>query len=389
MRVLHVYPYYPPAYEYGGPVRIVERIAENLAESGHEVEVFTTDTGGPHERVTSGTSIDESGVMVHRFPNVSNWLCHRVHLPLPIGVLSAAIKRVPEFDVVHIHGFPHVLAVAVARAAEFHRVPTVLTPHGSLNRDLDHTVPKRLAHAAFRRGILPSVDHITVLNEDERERVLRLGIDKDVSVIPNGIDPDSILRDEASCRAFRERFDFVDSFLILFVGRLHEDKGLDVLVDVATMFEGRPTQVDVQFAVVGPDDGYESAMREMIDTRSLDSVNLLGYMDEERKSAFSAADIFLLPSRSEGQPVTVLEACSAKTPVVISEECSLPGVETEGVGRLTPLDSEKIYRHICEFIEDQQLRERSGRNARQFVYDNFSWQFIIEQYVSVYRGLVE
>ena len=389
MRILHVYPYYPPAYEYGGPVRIVEKIAENLADSGHEVEVLTTDTTGPDGRIASKISITESGVMVHRFPNVSNWLSHQIHLPLPIGALSAAVKRVPRFDVVHVHGFPHVLAVAVVRAAEFYGVPTVLTPHGSLNRDLNHTAPKRLARAAFRQGILPSVDHFTVLNKDERERVLKLGIDRNVSVITNGIDPDSILRDEASCRAFRERYDFVDSFLILFVGRLHEDKGLDVLIDVATMFKDHPTQVNVQFAVVGPDDGYESALQEMIDRRSLDSVTLLGYMDEERKSAFSAADIFLLPSRSEGQPVTVLEACSAKTPVVISEECSLPGVESEGAGRVVSLDPEEIYDCICEYIEDQQLQEESGCNARRFVFRHFSWQSTIEQYVAVYRELIE
>ncbi len=388
MNILKVYPYYPPAYEYGGALRVVHSTASALVDRGHEVSVYTTDTKGSEGRIDADDPTTVDGVTVRYFPNVSNALTRRGHVPTPIGLRSALAQRVSEFDVVHIHGFPHILAWLAARAARKQDVPYVLTPHGTINRPGDsRTRLKRLFTLLFGRSILDGAARIIALTEDERSRLEAAGISSEKLVrVPNAIDP-SDLSTPIDDAEFRRRRGFSDAWIIAFVGRLHPVKGLDLLVDVAASFQdvkiqGRP----VEFCIVGPDDGAGESTREAIAERNLSNVSVLGYVSEDEKNAaLSAADVYVLPSRGEGQPMSVLEACAVGTPVVISEHCSLPSVREAGAGQIVQADTESVYDALRDMLCDNSVRQQMSTNAEELVATEFSWSGVAAQLEELYR----
>ncbi|HQA69803.1 MAG TPA: glycosyltransferase, partial [Aggregatilineales bacterium] len=101
MHILHITPYYAPAWAYGGSVRVAYELATRTAAQGHTVTVLTTDALDATRRAAPGMhTID--GVTVHRLPNLSNALAWR-RVFLPRGFRRAAAQFVPAADVVHVH----------------------------------------------------------------------------------------------------------------------------------------------------------------------------------------------------------------------------------------------------------------------------------------------
>lgn len=387
MKVLQVYPYYPPAWEFGGALRVVHQLSTRLVDRGYDVTVFTTDTYGDRGRVGETDRVDVPGLEVRYFPNVSNWLAHRFHLPIPRGLRRALDETIHDYDLVHVHGVPHLLAVGVTRAARRHDVPYIVTPHGTINQpnEDDPPLPRRLFNHAFAEDILSSATTVTALTDDEVSRLEATDIElQNVVKIPNGIDVEEIQSGDGD--DFSAKHDLEGTRLVGFVGRLHEKKGIDIVTDCAAHFRD---DSDVAFVLIGPDDGYANELRRLIRERGLDNVTLLGYVSEfEKQSALDAMDVFLHPSYSEGQPMAVLEACATGTPVVISDRCALPEVADAEGGMVTPPEVGPTIAALRKLLEDDDLREEMGTNAAQLATEAFTWESVVDAYETLYRDIV-
>jgi glycosyltransferase involved in cell wall biosynthesis len=150
------------------------------------------------------------------------------------------------------------------------------------------------------------------------------------------------------------------------------------------VFEGRAAE----FVVIGPDDGMRENLETYVSENSLDNVSILGYLTEQEKNAaLAAGDVFVLPSYSEGQPISVLEACAAGTPVVISQECSIPQVTTSNAGRVISTTTDELEKALRELLCDPAERQQCSRNARQMAIEEFSWEYVLDEIVSLYQSL--
>ena len=133
MNLLHVIPYYAPAWTYGGSVRAAADLTRALAQAGHSVTVLTTDTLSPTARIPAlYERID--GVDVVRVRNRSNWLRGRLNLSTPLGIAATAARLIRErdIDVVHAHELRTVENLRVAPVANRLGVPLLVSPHGTL-----------------------------------------------------------------------------------------------------------------------------------------------------------------------------------------------------------------------------------------------------------------
>src|SRR5581483_11936668 len=130
MNILHVTPYYAPAWSYGGVVSAVTGLATAQAARGHLVRVLTTDALDSAARnPTSREVIDQ--VEVIRCPNLSNWLHARFNLSVPVGFRVAFWQLAAEADIVHCHE----LRIAENLLID-HRKPIVMSRHGTLPRSV-------------------------------------------------------------------------------------------------------------------------------------------------------------------------------------------------------------------------------------------------------------
>ena len=134
MHILHVTPYYKPAYAFGGVVRSVEGMATALAARGHQVTVLTTDAldqkrrhSGAHDEIIDGLRVlrqTEPFALAARQSQLVHSAQHAT---------QSAMSILPSVDVVHLHEFRTVENLLVTPVAQSLNVPIVLSPHGTLN----------------------------------------------------------------------------------------------------------------------------------------------------------------------------------------------------------------------------------------------------------------
>jgi glycosyltransferase involved in cell wall biosynthesis len=385
MHILHITPYYAPAYAFGGVVRSAEGMTRALARRGHRVTVLTTDALNQTERYTGPADEMREGVRVLRARNLSPWLRGRLNLSTPRGLLHLAKMVLPDADVVHCHEFRTVENLLITPLAAASGKPLVLSPHGTLARQTGRSLFKTLWDSLLSPRMASHFDQVIGLTDAEIQDAKVLWPSFSArrpafSVIPNGVDLADYehLPDPA---AFRERYRLGSGPVCLFMARLHPRKGIDVL---ARAFR----QVDMPEArllIVGPDEGMRTTLEPLLDDRMI----LTGYLGgADRLAAFAAADLLALPAIGEGMPMVVLEAMAAGLPVIVSPECYLPQVATAGAGLEVPPDVPPLADALRRLLGDAALRRSMGTAARQLVRDQFTWDGIAAQLEAVYQSLI-
>jgi glycosyltransferase involved in cell wall biosynthesis len=212
-------------------------------------------------------------------------------------------------------------------------LPVVIKVHGSDILQLSH-------HPEKSRGTIEALrqaDGIVAVSRDLSEQVAALGADPDrVRVVYDGIDPELFHpgpRDAARARLAREIA--VQGPVVLFIGNLLPVKGLEVLIDAFGRLAGQGIDFTGLLIGQGP---LRSRLEDQVARLGLrDRVRLLGTRPHDRlPDWYRAADLFVLPSRSEGVPVVLLEAIACRTPFVASRVGGIPEIAHLGASRLVP-----------------------------------------------------
>ncbi len=388
MKILHLTPYYAPAYAYGGVVRAAQGMAGALAQRPHAVTVLTTDTLNQQgHRLPAGQS-DHNGIRVWRVPNVLPALRGRLNFSTPRGLRKVANALLDECDMLHIHEFRTVENVIVTRAAAERGVPVVCSPHGTLALHTGRSRLKRAWDRWFSPYVAARTDAVIALTDAEcsdasalwqtfwpRQRPLL------TAVVPNGVDPQAFAH-LPSAAVFRQRWQLGDARVVLFMGRLHPRKGA-LLLAHAFLDAHLP---DARLVIAGPDEGDTPALRALNDPR----IVLTGYLEgEERLAALAAADLFVLPALGEGMSMAVLEAMAAGVPVIISPECHLPQVMTYGAGLVVLPQKAGLIAALRETLADEAMRQAMGRQGRALVQEHFTWASAAAALERVYQQVLE
>ncbi len=381
MNVLHVTPSMSPSW--GGPVAVVSQLTHTLSAEGLNCEIATT----RGRRV--GTDISPiEGTPINSFDT---------ELPSRIWTsYSSALGRfinesVSRFDIVHVHEIWHYAGYAAFRAAKKNDIPFVLTPHGELGEwHLSHkAMKKRMYMRLILDRMLRNADALHAITPAEKSRIAELGYDTPVTVAPNGIHPGQFDK-LPSPSILLDRFPALrGKQVVLFLGRLNPTKGLDVLAHSFSRVARKFPHSALLLA--GPD---EEGGRQFTETilRSegvLDRTIFTGMLTgKDKLAALSSADIFVLPSYSEGFSIAVLEAMAARLPVVISEGCNFPEVAEHGAGFVVEANEKPVAEEISALLSDPGLRVRTGERGRKLVTERYTWHATASKIADLYRTLV-
>ena len=237
--------------------------------------------------------------------------------------------------------------------------------------------------------IMKSSDTIHALTEAEMTRIAELGYGTPVVVAPNGVNPD-LLDCAPDISEFMARYPkLAGTLVILFLGRLHKIKGLDVLARSYARISHK--RKDCTLLVAGPDeDGSRKQMESLLLTEdALDRTVFTGMLTgRDKLAALKCADLFVLSSYSEGFSIAVLEALAAGLPVVISKQCNFPEVSEHAAGFVVDPDEAAVTQAISTLLSDGALRVAMGHNGQRLVRRKYSWAGIAGSMAELYRGLI-
>ena len=267
-----------------------------------------------------------------------------------------------------------------------------MTIHGALEE-------WTLGHKAFRKKIYMKIVQDRILNsaaaihaitDSEAARISQLGYNVPTFTVPNGVPVELPARFRSvDASDFLKRYpQLKGKKVILYMGRMHPIKGTDILArsfaEIGSRFE------DAVILFAGPD---EDGTRRRIEN----TLNKLGVADraaftgmlagEDWYAAFRCADIFILPSYSEGFSVAVLEAMAAGLPVVISDQCNFPEVRQNCAGRVVPLDDTSLTNAVMSLLSDKALSDRMGKNGLRLIEERYNWTAIARSVANAYDSI--
>jgi glycosyltransferase involved in cell wall biosynthesis len=165
------------------------------------------------------------------------------------------------------------------------------------------------------------------------------------------------------------------------VGRLHEQKGIDLLLAAfERVIQNHPT---VRLVIAGPDYGRAGEIQSHAAIQ--DRVLLIGpIFGPQKLAALRDAVCFCLPSRHEGFSLAVLESLACGTPVVISPECHFPQVAESGAGLIAALDPTAIAVAIDRMLNDREFRAHASIAARSLIDTGYTWKKVAERVIAAY-----
>jgi glycosyltransferase involved in cell wall biosynthesis len=289
-------------------------------------------------------------------------------------------------DGVHIHGLWEHSTAAAARVARALRKPYIVSSHGMLEPWAlkNKSLKKKIYSALVERGNLQGAACLHALTYAEARDYREFGLTAPIAVIPNGVHiPDSI-----SPELFLTHFPAMrGKRLILFMGRIHFKKGLDILVKSwARLAKQWPK---AHLILAGPDFENTRASIEtlVVEVGIQDRVLFTGMLRNELKwSALAAAQCFVLPSYSEGLSVSVLEAMGVGLPVIVTEQCNLPEVEEFHTGWLIKSEIDPLTSSLSSFLNNSyEANTEIGARGRQLVSERYNWNSVTEQMTHLYH----
>ena len=276
-------------------------------------------------------------------------------------------------DIAHAHNQTSLHYAVLAKRVG--RAKVVMTNHGQ-----GMGSPRTPSAMEWR-----DTDRIIAVSQAVADRLAEPDAARKVSVILNGVQTRAPQRSRQETRA---ALDLGDGLVGLIVARIDGFKGHDALIKALALLKKRG--VDVTVLVAG--DGAERENMEKL-ARDLSlgdpHIRFLGFRSDV-PDLHAASDFFLLPSLTEGLPLSVLEAMSAGKPVVATRVGGIPELVEDGKhGLLVPVDDpDTLARAIEKLAKDSQLRERFGQAGLDRVTTEFSFEEMTAKYERLYEGLL-
>ena len=399
LRVLILSWEYPP-YVVGGLGAHVGALAPALARAGVEVQVVTPrwKGGDPEENIAAKSSRGaSSGSSVYRVDppvaGLTNFFAdvHQTNLNLEEQG-HVLYEQIGRFDIIHAHDW--LVAWAAASLKRLHKTPLLATIHatergrgrGFLGGETSHSINGTewwLTYEAWR------VITASQFMADEVKAYFNVPPDK-IDIVPNGVDtaPFDAL-EGVDLSAFRERWARSDERIVFYVGRMVQEKGIQLIVEAAPRVLAQIPQT--RFILAGTGSMVEPIKRRAVELGISDRVVAAGFIsDADRDRLFKVADAAVFPSLYEPFGIVALEAMAARCPVIVSAVGGLGEVVSHDVNGITiyPDNPESLAWGILRSLQDSPAARARTARAFRMVKEEYSWDRIAERTIDVYDRIV-
>lgn len=283
-------------------------------------------------------------------------------------------------DVVHTQCIWMYLSRESLQYKKRHNTGLVISPRGMIDQWglKKSSFKKKLVAQWFENEHLSQANALHALCEPEAKSMRAYGLKNKIFIVPNAVR----LPDEDKNRSILEQHeDYLNKNKnfkkLLFLGRIHEKKGLENLIDAFKKADKENKTRDWQLHIAGwGDEMYVESLKKRVSEANLNRKILFigSKLKDEKALEFLTADAFILPSFSEGLPMAVLEAWSYRLPVLITPECNISeGFKADAAIKITP-ESNSIYEGLCQLTEAEPADLKNiGNNGYSLVVEKFTW----------------
>lgn len=380
MHILNICGY---TWAIGGPARIIYDHAVEQVKLGHQVTILTPVWPDDHL------------------------------YPAPDGVTVVSVKRhwfakyFPEFtlegwkwlqenhrkfDFIHVHGPFHFAGMMPYLLRT--QTPWGITIHGLLDKwALKHGFwKKKIVSELIQKRIVRKAHVIQVNNDDEVADLKGyLGYLPDSMVkIPNGMRL-SDFEPMPTKGAFKSAFSIpADQRIVLFMGRLNIKKGLDILLPAFQRFV--QDRNNLTLVLAGPDDGFQKECERFVENNGLsDKIRMVGMLrGDDKLKALADAEVFVLPSYSEGFSIAVLEAMTAGVPSLVSDRVGFgEQIRADKAAYLCELNPESVQRGLEAIIDSPSYAEQIAQNANSMVRRLYTIEVVAGQLLSAFQKAID
>jgi glycosyltransferase involved in cell wall biosynthesis len=348
---------------HGGSAVVPFQLAQSQARLGHEVTIYTTDYQAHNQKAPEDVRL----VKYHCLINLLGGL------RIAPGMFFAEYK----FDIIHLHNYRTIVNLMAVFPIN-HHVPFIIQAHGNA-APINKSKIKWLMNPVWRNMLMSRASKAIADAGTEIQHYLIEGAPpKKIIEIPVGID-----LCEYEGLPVRQKH---DAKTILFLGRLHENKGLDLLIKAFRLL--MVDKVDARLVIAGPDYGHEAYCRKLVKDLGIeDRVDWLGLVHgRDKVNLYTQADVYVMPSRVETWGLTFMEALATGTPVIMTENCgsasSLPGI----CGNAVPFNERDLYVSIAGMLRDNFADYY--RDMRIAWVTQFGWDSIAKRTIDLYEEVL-
>jgi len=360
----------------GGSAERSMRIGKCLIDHGHEVDLLTL------ARDYDPEFAKKNGInKVYLLPSIK----YKYLIPLKgAGYIKHIVK---DYDVVHISKNWSLLGFFAAYCLKKYNIPYIFSPMGFITV---HNNKSRLVKFFYLKYLtsftIKNCSYCITVSNQEYQDCLEIMLDKTkVKLIPNGF----VAADFTECphNVFREKYKLSSKKMLMFLGRMDPIKGVDLLLEAYDNLGQHAA--DWQLVIIGPENKYR---RELI-SKAVKAINkdLITFIDplyaDEKRCAYYACDLFVIPSLYDAMTIVVLEAAACGKPILITETSDFPGLALNGASIQVPPTVEGIETGLKYAFDNPQLLKSMGSNARDYVYANFDWNVLGKQYDEIFNSV--
>ncbi len=408
MKILCVFSTYWPAFQFGGPIFSVHCLNKTLVRKGIDVTVYTTNAGLVG-KVPLNQEVNLDGVKVHYFGFTKLFeFMGTIGWQFSKGIAKALKDNLKDFDLIYIVNIWSYPAAIAARYSRLYRKPYILVPSGML---YPNTLSKKIwkkwpyYHFIVKRDLkYASAIHYTAEYEAERTHLF-LGLENRAIVVPNGIELSEFCDSPSRDKLIAHYPYLEDKEIILFLGRMHWIKGLDILIKAyAKILKERE---DIHLLMVGNDEGgYTKKVKKWLKRLRINYMDYglgdRGYAEKakvtftgmltgtDKIAAYSGSDIFVLPSYSENFGMSAVEAMACGLPVIISNKVGIyKEIERHKAGIIIDTNSKSLYQGIKLLLEDPELRKEIAMNGRRLAKEYYNIDKVADKMTEAYREILD
>ena len=387
MKILMLTWEYPPRV-VGGIARVVNDLSKRLIKDGHEVTVITYKEGDvPYFEIDKGVKVYRVDNFMINANNFIDWV-----MQLNFNMIAKAgeiIAKEGKFDVIHAHDW--LVAYSAKTLKEAYNIPIVSTIHATeagRNSGIREAEQKYINDTEW---MLTYESTEVIVNSNymkcELQRLFGLPFEK-INVVPNGVNITNYASLERDYE-FRRRYAMDNEKIILFMGRLVYEKGVQYLI--GAMPKILEHYHDAKLIITGRGGMIDELRQEVQNLGLGNKVYFTGYLNgKDVGKMYKAADVAVFPSTYEPFGIVALEAMQAEVPVVVSDIGGLNEiVEHRQTGMKSYCgNSNSIADSVLELLFDHQLATNVVKKAKAKVRNEYNWNKIAQDTHFTYQKAI-
>lgn len=373
----------------GGVAQVVQSIFSHQLKKGFSSFLWFIGKKKEKIELSEELNVDKANISVIKFFFGIRYLFY------PSFFIKAFIKKY-NYNIIHQHGV--FLPTSVFSLIKSYTNSKILiSPHGFLEPEKMRvsTLKKKIVLFLFEKRNLKKSDCFIACSQQEAFFLDKLGYNKPIAIIPNGVDDiyiESIIHHSFKKNFLKNKGIPNDSKILLFLSRVHPFKGLLLFLKSLAQIKNEFKENGWVFVIAGPDElNHKKDLISFINKNKItDLVKFIGPVyGDEKLAILDAAKCFILPSKGENFGISVIEAMSRKKPVITTKNTPWQELITNNCGWWVERNLNSLCNVILELIKtDDESLKIMGLNGHSLVKNKYVWSKISNDYIDLYNWVI-